>query len=112
MKLITAFIHRERVNPVITELNRIGIDEASVSSDSLPPQHVALSAYRGVMSHHDRCTRSRIDVALDEVQVEPAIEAILAGAGTGIDSDGRIFVTDVQQCIHIRSSSSRSIDAA
>ena len=109
MKLLTAFVRPERLSPVITELHRIGIDEASVTPDaqSYGQQKSFSTTYRGVTTSRDHFARSRLDIALDDVQIDPAIEAILAGAGTGHEGDGRIFVTELQQCINIQASPTR-----
>ena len=44
----------------------------------------------------------KIEIAVNEEFVEPAIKAIIDGARTGQIGDGKIFVLDLPECIRIR----------
>jgi nitrogen regulatory protein P-II 1 len=44
----------------------------------------------------------KIDIAVNDEFVEPCIEAIIKGARTGNIGDGKIFVTELQKCVRIR----------
>ena len=44
----------------------------------------------------------KIEIAVNEEFVEPAIKAIIDGARTGQIGDGKIFVIDLPECIRIR----------
>jgi len=46
--------------------------------------------------------KMRIEVAVSEEFVEPTIEAIIEGARTGNIGDGKIFVTELIDCVRIR----------
>ena len=44
----------------------------------------------------------RLEIAVNEEFAEQTIKAIIAGARTGTIGDGKIFVTDLSDCIRIR----------
>jgi nitrogen regulatory protein P-II 1 len=50
----------------------------------------------------DFLPKTKIEIALDDDQVETAIEAIIKAAGTGKIGDGKIFVQELQQAVRIR----------
>jgi len=58
--------------------------------------------YRGVIHEINLIKKVRIEVAVNDEFEEKTIEAITKGARTGRIGDGKIFVTDLQRCIRIR----------
>ena len=58
--------------------------------------------YRGAEYVVDFLPKTKIEIALDDDQVETAIEAIIKAAGTGKIGDGKIFVQELQQAVRIR----------
>ena len=61
--------------------------------------------YRGVEIEVNLLKKVRIDIALNEDFVEPAIEAITEAARTDSIGDGKIFVVELVDCIQIRTGS-------
>ncbi|MBW7924867.1 MAG: P-II family nitrogen regulator, partial [Burkholderiaceae bacterium] len=58
--------------------------------------------YRGAEYVVDFLPKVKIDVAVPDVLVEQAVEAIQASARTGKIGDGKIFVYDLEQVVRIR----------
>jgi nitrogen regulatory protein P-II 1 len=58
--------------------------------------------FRGVVEEINLLKKIRIDIAVNEKFVEPTIEAIIKGAKTGSIGDGKIFVTELTECVRIR----------
>jgi nitrogen regulatory protein PII len=58
--------------------------------------------YRGAEYRIDFVPRTQVQIAVDDSIVEPVVEAIANVARTGKVGDGRIFVTDIEQAIRIR----------
>ena len=58
--------------------------------------------YRGAEYVVDFLPKVKIEVVLEDQQVERAIEAIQQAAQTGRIGDGKIFVTSVEEAIRIR----------
>jgi len=50
----------------------------------------------------DFVPKTRIEIAVDESIVDPVVEAIANVARTGKVGDGKIFVTELEQAIRIR----------
>ena len=58
--------------------------------------------YRGVDHEVTLLKKVRVEVAVNEDFIEPTVEAIIRGARTNEVGDGKIFITDLQECIRIR----------
>ncbi len=58
--------------------------------------------YRGAEYVVDFLPKSKIEIAVGDELVERAIEAITTAARTGKVGDGKIFVTDLEQALRIR----------
>lgn len=103
MKLITAYIQPEKLNDVKQALYEKEIFKMSVSNAmGCGQQRGFTETYRGVEIEVNLLKKVRIDVALNEGFVEPAIEAIIGAARTGSIGDGKIFVVDLADCVQIR----------
>ena len=103
MKLITAYIQPEKLNDVKQALYEKEIFKMSVSNAmGCGQQRGFTETYRGVEIEVNLLKKVRIDIALNESFVEPAIEAIIGAARTGSIGDGKIFVVDLVDCVQIR----------
>ena len=60
-------------------------------------------SYRGVDIEVNLLKKIRLEIAVNEDFVERTVEAIIKGARTGEIGDGKIFITDLSECIRIRS---------
>jgi nitrogen regulatory protein PII len=58
--------------------------------------------YRGAEYVVDFLPKSKIEIAVSDDLSERAVEAIVSAARTGKVGDGKIFVTDIEQTIRIR----------
>ncbi len=58
--------------------------------------------YRGVLQEMNLLKKVRVEIAVNDEFVEPAIQAIIKGARTKNIGDGKIFVMDLPQCVRIR----------
>jgi len=58
--------------------------------------------YRGVITEINLLDKVRIEIAVNENFVKPAINAIIQGARTGNIGDGKIFVVPMEECIRVR----------
>ena len=103
MKLITAFLQPEKLNDVKQALYEKEIFKMSVSNAlGCGQQRGFHETYRGVDIEVTLLKKVRLDIALSEEFVEPAIQAICSAAETGSIGDGKIFVIDLADCIQIR----------
>ena len=103
MKLVTAYIQPERLNSVKQALYSADIHKMSVTSAMGCGQQKGFHEnYRGVDVEVNLLSKTRIEVAINDEFVDKTIEAIIAGARTGNIGDGKIFVTNIEQCVRIR----------
>ncbi len=103
MKLITAYIQPEKLNDVKQALYEKEIFRMSVSNAmGCGQQRGFTETYRGVDIEVNLLKKVRIDIALNDDFVEPAIDAIISAARTGKIGDGKIFVVDLGDCVQIR----------
>ena len=109
MKKIEAIIKPFKLDEVKEALQEIGIQGLSVievKGFGRPKGHTEL--YRGAEYVVDFLPKVKIEVALDDDQVEPAIAAIIEAAKTDKIGDGKIFVSTIEQAIRIRTGESGS----
>ena len=109
MKKIEAIIKPFKLDEVKEALQDIGIQGLSVIEvKGFGRQKGHTELYRGAEYVVDFLPKVKIEVALDDNQVEPAIAAIIEAAKTDKIGDGKIFVTTIEQAIRIRTGESGS----
>ncbi len=103
MKLITAYIQPERLNAVKQELYKKEIFKLSVTNAlGCGQQKGYHESYRGVDIEVNLLKKLRLEIAVNEEYLTETVEAIIEGARTGSIGDGKIFVTELAECIRIR----------
>jgi len=103
MKLITAIIQPEKLPDVKAALFAAQVYKMTVSNVIGCGQQMGYQeSYRGAIAEVNLLKKVRIDIAVNENFVKPTIEAIIRGARTGKIGDGKIFVTELLECIRIR----------
>ena len=103
MKLISAIITPFKLDDVRAALSEIGVSGMTVTEvKGFGRQRGHTELYRGAEYVVDFVPKTRIEVAVKEAIVEQVVEAITASARTGKVGDGKIFVTDLERAIRIR----------
>ncbi|MEO0679082.1 MAG: P-II family nitrogen regulator [Pseudomonadota bacterium] len=103
MKKIEAVIKPFKLDEVKEALQDIGIQGLSViEAKGFGRQKGHTELYRGAEYVVDFLPKMKLEVVIDDDQVERALEAIVAAARTGKIGDGKIFVTNVEHAIRIR----------
>ena len=104
MKLITAIIEPSKLEEVHEALMKAGITRITVSRCTGHGQAVETDIYRGQEVAPDLISKVRIDIALNDEYVDTAAHTILEAArhGAGEVGDGKIFITNLEECIRIR----------
>ena len=109
MKKIEAIIKPFKLDEVKEALQDIGIQGLSVIEvKGFGRQKGHTELYRGAEYVVDFLPKVKIEVVLDDDQVEPAIAAIIEAAKTDKIGDGKIFVSTIEQAIRIRTGESGS----
>ena len=103
MKLITAYIQPERLNAVKQSLYDAEIFKLSATNAlGCGQQKGYHESYRGVGIEVNLLKKTRIEIAVNDAFLDQTLEALIKGARTGNIGDGKIFVTDLTDCIRIR----------
>ncbi len=103
MKYVIAVIQPDRLDDVLKRLEEKEIHLVTVSEVvGRGRQKGIAEVYRGHKEKGSLLRKVKLEIAVNEAFVEPAIEAIIEGAKTGQIGDGKIFVLDLPECIRIR----------
>ena len=103
MKLITAYIQPHKLNDVKRALYQAEVHKMSVTNAlGCGAQKGYHESYRGVPFEVNLLKKVRLEIAVNEEFVDKTVDAIIEGARTGQIGDCKIFVTDLPECIRIR----------
>jgi nitrogen regulatory protein P-II 2 len=103
MKLIVAYIQPHMLNDVKQALYKAEVHKMSVTNAlGCGAQHGYQESYRGIKFEVNLLKKVRIEIAVNEEFVEQTIEAIIKGARSGQIGDGKILVSDLTECVRIR----------
>mgnify|MGYP006312483469 CR=1 FL=1 len=103
MKLVTAIIKPFKMDDVRAALSDIGVQGITVTEvKGFGRQRGHTELYRGAEYVVDFLPKLKLEIAVAEDQLDAIVEAIIKAANTGKIGDGKIFVTDLEQVIRIR----------
>src|SRR5579864_8297941 len=103
MKLITTIIKPFKLDEVRAALADLGVSGMTVTEvKGFGRQRGHTELYRGAEYVVDFVPKARIEVAVRAEMVDQVIEAILKAAKTGKVGDGKIFITDIDRVVRIR----------
>ena len=103
MKKIEAIIKPFKLDEVKDALHEIGLQGITVTeAKGFGRQRGHTELYRGAEYVVDFLPKVKIEIVLEEGQVERAVEAIQQAARTGRIGDGKIFITAGEEVIRIR----------
>ena len=103
MKLVTAIIKPfvlDQVRESLTEIGIKGITVTEVKGFGRQKGHTEL--YRGAAYQVDLLPKVKIEIVVSDDLSEQVVETIIEQADTGNIGDGKIFVTNVEEVIRIR----------
>jgi nitrogen regulatory protein P-II 2 len=103
MKLIIAIIKPFKLDEVRDALMTIGVQGMTVTEvKGYGRQKGHTEIYRGAEYAVNFLPKMKLDVVVDDSQVDKVMEAIAGSAKTGQIGDGKIFVTPVENAVRIR----------
>ena len=103
MKLIMAIVKPFKLDDVRAALSELGVSGMTVTEvKGFGRQRGHTELYRGAEYVVDFLPKVKIDVAIDDKDLDRVIEAITKAANTGKIGDGKIFVVNLEQAIRIR----------
>jgi nitrogen regulatory protein P-II 2 len=103
MKFVTAIIKPFKLDDVREALSDVGISGITVTEvKGFGRQKGHTELYRGAEYVVDFLPKVKLEVAVTDEQLETVLDAIAKTANTGKIGDGKIFVSDLEQVIRIR----------
>ena len=103
MKLITAIIKPFKLDEVRSALSDLGVSGMTVTEvKGFGRQRGHTELYRGAEYVVDFVPKARVDIAVRNELVDQVIDAIVKTAKTGKVGDGKIFVSELQRVVRIR----------
>ena len=103
MKLVMAIIKPFKLDAVREALTELGVQGLTVSeAKGFGRQKGQTEIYRGAEYAIEFVPKVRLDVVIDDGEVDRVVEAIRNAANTDKIGDGKIFVLDVAQAMRIR----------
>lgn len=103
MKLITAVIKPFKLDDVNEALRDVDIRGMTVTEvRGFGRQGGHSEVYRGAEYRIDFVPKVRLEVLVDDDALDDTVEAIVGGAVTGKIGDGKLWVTDVERVVRIR----------
>ena len=103
MKHVSAIIKPFKLDDVRDALAEIGINGLTVTEvKGFGRQKGHTELYRGAEYVVDFLPKVKVEVAMDDELVDTAVEAICKATNSGKIGDGKIFVTNLEQVVRIR----------
>jgi nitrogen regulatory protein PII len=103
MKLVVAVIKPFKLDDVREALAEVGVQGITVTEvKGFGRQKGHTELYRGAEYVVDFLPKIKVEVAVDDSQLERVVEAISQSARTGKIGDGKIFVSNLEQVVRIR----------
>ena len=103
MKKIEAIVKPFKLDEIKEALGEIGITGMTVTEvKGFGRQKGHTEIYRGSEYTVDFLPKIKLEVVLDDHQLDQAVAAIVKAAKTGKIGDGKIFVVPVEQAVRIR----------
>ncbi len=103
MKMVMAIIKPFKLDEVREALTKIGVQGITVTEvKGYGRQKGHTEIYRGAEYAVNFLPKQKLEIAVDDGDVEKVIEAVAGAANTGQIGDGKIFVVDLEQAMRIR----------
>ena len=104
MKLVIGIVRPEKTNEVLEALYRAEVRGFSMSRvQGHGGELDRVETYRGTTVRVGVTEKVRFEIAVSDEFVQPTLDALCDGGGTGEVGDGKIFVLDLEQVVRIRS---------
>ncbi|SEG86146.1 nitrogen regulatory protein P-II family [Actinacidiphila yanglinensis] len=103
MKLVTAVIKPYKLDDVKTALQERGVQGLTVTEASgYGRQRGHTEVYRGAEYRVDLVPKARIEVLVEDAEVDAVIDALVAAARTGKIGDGKVWAVTVDTAVRVR----------
>ena len=103
MKLVVAIVKPFKLDDVKERLKALNINGMTITeAQGFGRQRGHTEVYRGAEYEVDFVPKLRVEVLVDDQQVDDIVDAIVAAAQTGKIGDGKVWVIPVEQVVRVR----------
>ena len=103
MKLVTAIVKPHRIDDVKDALREIGVGGLTTTDvEGFGRQRGHTEVYRGAEYQVDFVPKVKVEIVVDDDDVDGIVDAIAKAARTGKIGDGKLWVSDVDRVMRIR----------
>jgi len=103
VKLVVAVLKPFKLDDVKEALKNVGVQGMTLTeAQGFGRQRGHTEVYRGAEYEVDFVPKLRIEVAVDDAQVDEAVDAIVSSAGTGKIGDGKVWVVPIETIVRVR----------
>jgi nitrogen regulatory protein P-II 1 len=111
MKLVVAVLKPFKLDDVKEGLKNIGVAGLTLTeAQGFGRQRGHTEVYRGAEYEVDFVPKIRIEVVVDDAQVDEVVNSIVSTAATGKIGDGKVWVVPVESIVRVRTGE-RGVDA-
>jgi nitrogen regulatory protein P-II 1 len=103
VKLVVAVLKPFKLDDVKESLKNVGIQGMTLTeAQGFGRQRGHTEVYRGAEYEVDFVPKIRIEVAVDDTQVDEVVDAIVSSAATGKIGDGKVWVVPLETIVRVR----------
>jgi len=103
MKLVTAIVKPHRIEEVKESLRELGVNGLTTTDvEGFGRQRGHTEVYRGAEYQVDFVPKVKVEIVVDDADADEVVETIVKAARTGKIGDGKVWVTDVERLVRIR----------
>lgn len=103
MKKVEAIIRPEKLEDVKSALNKLDLKGLTVTQVSgAGNQKGQKNYYRGAVVELTLLPKVKIEIVAEDARIAAVVDAIKTAAKTGAIGDGKIFITNIEEVIRIR----------
>ena len=103
MKLVTAIVKPHRIDEVKETLRELGVNGLTTTDvEGFGRQRGHTEVYRGAEYQVDFVPKVKLEVLVSDGEVQEVVDAIVKAARTGKIGDGKLWVSDVDRVVRIR----------
>jgi len=103
MKLVTAVVKPHRIEEVKEALRELGIGGLTTTDvEGFGRQRGHTEVYRGAEYQVDFVPKVKVEIVVDDRDLDGVVEAIVKAARTGKIGDGKLWVSEVERVVRIR----------
>ena len=103
MKLVTAIVKPHRLDEVKEALREIGVEGLTTTDvEGFGRQRGHTEVYRGAEYQVDFVPKVKVEILVNDDEAQGVVDAVVKAARTGKIGDGKLWVTEVEQVLRIR----------